>query len=262
MAKTIARYGFSMLCLVVAFSVWSLDLTKGLLLNFTFDEAPGNVVKDLSGGKHDGTLLGGAKIATDVKKNGSGAIRIEAGQQQMEVKTFAALETYQDNTIAFWIYFPVPASGGWDQILAKTAPGSDRSPGLWVQTGGLGIHYRYNPGNLGFWGLGPDGDNSMFPQKEWFHVAGVTKGPELTGYVNGVKKATIAVPAAMTQGAGGLYVGKSPAYPGPAANFVMDDLAFYNRALTADEIAALKEGALLAVNPNGKLTTSWAMLRR
>lgn len=126
----------------------------------------------------------------------------------------------------------------------------------------MGIHYRYNPGNLGFWGLGPAGDKTQFPQKEWYHVVGVTKGAELVGYVNGEKKGTVAVPPKMTQGAGGLYVGKSPAYAGPAANFYMDDLAFYNRALTEDEVAALKDGELLAVNPRDRLATKWAQLKR
>jgi len=262
MARATILSSFLAWFLLVNASLWSADVRKGLLLNFAFDEASGDVVKDLSGGKHDGTLLQGAKIATDTKKNGKGSLRIEAGLQSMEVKSFAELETYQDNTIAFWIYFPVAASGGWDQILAKTAPGSDRSPGLWVETGGLGIHYRYNPGNLGFWGLGPEGDRTQFSQKKWYHVAGVTKGAELIGYVDGVEKGKIAIPPKIAQGPGGLYVGKSPAYPGPAANFYMDDLAFYNRALSADEVVALRDGALLAVHPTDKLATAWASLKR
>jgi len=239
----------------------AIDLQKGLLLHFVFDEAPGGVVRDATGKGHDGSLLQGAKIATDTKKNGNGSLRIEAGQQSMEVKSFPELETFQENTLLFWINFPVAASGGWDQILAKTAPGSDRSPGLWVETGGLGIHYRYNPGNLGFWGLGPDGDKTQFPQKQWFHVAGVTKDGTLTGYVNGAKKGDTPVPPKFAQGNGGLYVGKSPAYPGPAANFYIDDLTLYTRALSADEIAAIKDGGLLPVEPAGKLATTWARFR-
>lgn len=93
MPKALARIGLSFACVAIASSAWAVDLRKGLILNFTFDAATGDAVKDLSDGGHDGQLLEGAKIATDVKKNGNGAIRIAAGQQAMEVKTFAALET-------------------------------------------------------------------------------------------------------------------------------------------------------------------------
>ena len=157
---------------------------------------------------------------------------------------------------------PEAATGGWDQILAKPAPGSDRSPGLWVETGGLGIHYRYEPGNLRFWGLGPDGDNTHFEQGQWYQVAGVSSDGELVGYVGGEEQAKIAVPPAFTQGESGLFVGNSPAYAGPAANFYMDELAVYDRTLSPAEISQVMGGGFLPVNPRGMLTTRWAALRR
>ncbi|MAF09432.1 hypothetical protein CMK11_03185 [Candidatus Poribacteria bacterium] len=237
-------------------------IDEGLLVYLTFDKASGDTVEDMSGGGHDGILSSGAAIIQDEVKMGAGALRIEGGEHRLEVETFAALEEYQDNTYLFWINFPEKATGGWDQILAKPAPGSDRSPGLWVETGGLGIHYRYEPGNLGFWGLGPDGDNTHFEMNQWYHVAGTTSGGELVGYVGGEEKATIVVPPDFAQGAGGLYVGNSPAYAGPAANFIMDDLAVYNRVLTPAEIATVMAGDFLAAEGEGKLAVAWAALRR
>jgi hypothetical protein len=256
------------LCCVVALTAasalpcYGAALDDGLLVHLTFDKASGDTVEDTSGGGHDGTLSSGAAIATDESVSGGGSIRIEGGDNRLEVESFAALEAYQENTYLFWINFPEPVTGGWDQILAKPAPGSDRSPGLWVHTGGLGIHYRYEPGNLGFSAFGPEGDNTHFEMNEWYHVAGVTTDGELVGYVNGVEKAKIAVPGAFAQGDGGLYVGNSPAYAGPAANFYMDELAVYERALTPAEINLVMSGALLPVSPAGMLTTSWAALRR
>ncbi|MBT3266855.1 LamG domain-containing protein [Candidatus Poribacteria bacterium] len=249
-----------MLAVVVCAGAATID--EGLLVYLTFDKVSGDTVEDMSGGGHDGFLNGGATVIQDEVKVGSGALRIEGGENQLEVQTFAALETYEDNTFLFWINFPEAASGGWDQILAKPAPGSDRSPGLWVHTGGLGIHYRYEPGNTGFSAFGPDGDNSNFEQNQWYHVAGVTSGGELMGYVDGVEKATAAVPPAFTQGDGGLYVGNSPAYAGPAANFIMDDLAVYSRVLTPAEIGTVMDGDFLAVDARGRLTTTWAAIRR
>ena len=186
-------------------------IDDGLLVYLTFDSVAGDTIEDASGGGHDGVMTAGATVVVDEVALGAGALRIEGGDNRGEVASFSALEEYQDNTYLFWILFPEPVTGGWDQILAKPAPGSDRSPGLWVHTGGLGIHYRYEPGNQGFSAFGPDGDNTHFEMGLWYHVAGVTSDGELNGYVDGVSKAKIAVPPAFTQGDSSLFIGNSPA---------------------------------------------------
>jgi hypothetical protein len=238
-------------------------LEDGLIIHFTFDEVDGDTVKDSSKGGHDGTLVAGATVIKDQVQHGFGALKIEGGNQAMNVESFAMLDEYQENTFLFWINFTDPATGGWDQIIAKTAPGSDRSPGLWVTPEGLSIHYRYNPGNLGPWGITPTGnqDNNFFELSKWYHVAGVTSGGEMVGYVDGVEVVKMAVPPQFAQGAGGLHVGNSPAYGGPAAKFIIDDVAVYNRALNEDEIAAVMKGDLLAVDASGKLASTWGEVK-
>ena len=238
------RAMISWLSLIIVFLVItvlsvSADIQEGLILYFSFDEAQGNTVEDMTGNSHNGTLKEGAEITAG--KIGAGALQIEGGNETMEVDTFAELETYQDNTYLFWIDFTDPASGGWDQIVAKGAPGSDRSPGIWVTPEGLSIHYRYNPGNLGTWGITPTGnqDGNFFEMNTWYHIAGVKTGAELIAYVNGEEKAREAVPAEHAQGEGMLYVGKSQTYAGPGAKFIIDELAIYNRPLTQDEIVKL-----------------------
>lgn len=146
--KSLARLGLVIMFLGIATLPLYAAVEEGLLLYFSFDEASGDAVPDMSGGGHNGILKQGAAITADAK-HGPGALQIEGGNETMEVETFAALEEYQENTYLFWINFTDQASGNWDQILAKPAPGSDRSPGLWVTPEGLSIHYRYNPGNLG-----------------------------------------------------------------------------------------------------------------
>ena len=240
---------------------------KGLILYFDFDKAQGDKVNEVLEGKHNGTLLEGAEITTKTKKYGTGAIQIKGGTEAMEVGTFAELEEYQDNTYLFWINFTDPATGGWDQILAKPAPGSDRSPGLWVTPEGLSIHYRYNPGNLGPWGINPEsgdgrGGNTFFELDTWYHVAGVKDGGDLIAYVDGGEVTKEAVPKEHTQGPYSLFVGNSPAYGGPAAKFIMDELVLYTRAIDPKEIVEIMDGGFLSVDTRSKVASTWGNIKR
>lgn len=265
--KLFARLSLVIAFLVVMASPLYAAVGDGLILYFSFDDVSGDVVPDAAGG-HNGTLGADASITADAM-HGAGALQIEGGDETMDVETFPELEEYQANTYAFWINFTAEASGGWDQILAKPGPGSDRSPGLWVTPEGLSIHYRYNPGNLGPWGITPTGnqDGNFFEQNTWYHVAGVTENAEIVAYVDGTEVAREAAPAEIAQGpgsgdTGGLHVGNSPAYGGPAAQFIIDELAVYNRALSADEVVGIMTGDLTtAVEPASKLISTWGDMK-
>jgi hypothetical protein len=265
MRKTIIFVLFFVgILMITTLTVSAVTIKDGLLVFYTFDKATGDQVTDMSGNKHDGTLKSGAKIVTDIKKYGTGAIRIEGATQQMEVATFKELEEYEDHTFLFWIYFTTAPSGGWDSIFAKPAPGSDRSPGAWATAQGtLAIHWRYNPGNVGFQALGPNGDGSAFDKETWYHVAGVKKGADLLAYVDGKNVGKATVPAKIAQGVYSLYIGQSPAYGGVAAKFIMDDFMGYNRALADAEINTLmtKGAQAFPVEPQEKLTSTWGSIK-
>jgi len=254
------------LCLILIFlisvvlpSQAAID-KKGLILQFSFEGVKSDIVPDLSGGKHDGVLKQNAKI-TNIAKYGKSALEITDSNALMEVESFKELEEYKDNTFLFWIYFTAGSNGAWSQIIVKQAPGSDRSPGVWINPGSTGIHYRYNPGNQGTDSIGPNGEGSAYELKTWYHIAGSKKSGELTFYCNAVEKRKVTVPAAHTQGAAALCVGKSPSYR--AATFIMDDLVVFNRALTADEVKQVMDGVLnnVAVEKHGKLALTWGEIR-
>ena len=104
---------------------------KGLILYFSFDEAKGGTLVDGTGGGNDAEIVDGAKI---VKNEGvyGGSMLFAKGADSVTVDSFKELEDYTDNSYLFWLNFTDPNSGGWDQIIAKKAPGSDRSPGIWT----------------------------------------------------------------------------------------------------------------------------------
>ena len=242
-----------------AFTTHAKVQDDGLILYFSFDSEKGGTIKDETGGGNDGDLVKGAKIVTDEVVHGKGSILFEAGTDSVTVDSFKELEDYQDNSYLFWLNFTKPNSGGWDQIIAKKAPGSDRSPGIWTcNRVPLHIHYRFNPGNAGPHCVGPKGEGSTFETGDWHHIAGVKEGAKFLFYVDGEVVDEQAVPKEHTQGAEKLYIGQT-GYQ--AAKFYLDDLYIYERALDADEIEDVMDGKLLPVEPEDKLATTWAQMK-
>jgi len=230
---------------------------KGLILYFSFDKADGGKVPDLTKGKHHGKLLKG-KINKQKKVYGSGALEMKDPQSAVEVESFKELESYQDNSYLFWLYFIEGTNGSWSQIIAKKAPGSDRSPGIWICPAALGLHWRFNPGNQGSNCIGPQGEGKAFDLKKWVHVAGVKKKNQLIMYMDGKEKGKFGAPDKHAQGAEKLYIGRT-GYR--SATFIIDDLYVYDRAVKEAEVKKVMEGKLLPVDPKQKLTTTWGTLK-
>ena len=231
----------------------------GLILYFSFDNADGKTIKDETGGGNDATINVEADITTEEAKHGRGSLECAEANSSVTVASFDELEEYQDNSYLFWLRFVAGNTGGWDQIIAKHAPGSDRSPGIWTCTNTLNIHWRFNVGNQGTHCSGPDGEGDQFDIGNWYHLAGVKKGGTLTYYVDGKLVENQNVPAQHAQGGGLIYIGKSPSYN--SAKFQLDDLYIYNRALTEKEVNDVKDGDLLPVEAQDKLTTTWGLLK-
>ena len=231
---------------------------EGLILYFSFDEAEGNMVKDGTGGGNDG-VIDGAEIVGDEVVHGKGSMLFDDGNDSVTVDSFAALEEYTDNSYLFWLNFADLNSGAWNQIIAKKAPGSDRSPGIWTcNRVSLHIHYRFNPGNAGSLCVGPEGEGDEFGAGDWHHIAGIKEGDQFKFYIDGEVVDEQSVPADHAQGAEKLYIGKT-GYA--SALFYIDELFVYDRALSGGEVNDVMEGLLTPVEPKDKLTTTWGHLK-
>lgn len=231
----------------------------GLILYFSFDEAEGGEVIDETGGGNDG-IIDGAEIVTDEVVYGNGALLCDDGNDSVSVHSFKELEEYTDNSYLFWLNFTDVNSGNWNQIIAKKAPGSDRSPGIWTcNRATLHIHYRFNPGNAGSLCVGPEGEGDEFAAGDWHHIGGIKEGDKFKFYIDGEVVDEQTVPASHSQGAEKLYIGKT-GYN--SALFYIDDLYVYDRPLNADEVNNVMEGGLLTpVEPKDKLATTWGQLK-
>ena len=231
---------------------------EGLILYFSFDEANGNTVIDGTGGGNDG-VIDGAEIVSDEVVHGKGSVLFDDGNDSVTVESFAALEKYTDNSYLFWLNFAALNSGAWNQIIAKKAPGSDRSPGIWTcNRVSLHIHYRFNPGNAGSLCVGPEGEGDEFGVGDWHHIAGIKEGTGFKFYIDGEVVDEQTVPAAHTQGTEKLYIGKT-GYG--SALFYIDELFVYDRALSGGEVIDVMDGLLTPVEPQDKLTTTWGHLK-
>ena len=232
---------------------------KGLILYFSFDDAKGGKLVDETGGGNDAEIVDGAKIVKDEVVHGKGAMLFAKAGDGVTVDSFKELEDYTDNSYLFWLNFTDPNSGGWDQIIAKKAPGSDRSPGIWTcNRVPLHIHYRFNPGNAGSHCVGPKGEGDTFDENKWYHIAGIKEGTDFLFYIDGKEVDKQTVPKDHAQGEEKLYIGKT-GYA--AAKFYIDDLYIYDRALSEKEVVNVMDGGLLPVEPHDKLASTWGQLK-
>ena len=245
------------LFLMVAILPIQAQVNKGLIVYFNFDKADGKTIANEAGAT-PGKMSDKAKLTAKGKYGG--ALDSQDKDSLVTVDSFPALEKYQDNSYLFWINFTEGTNGAWSQVIAKKAPGSDRSPGIWVCPDTLNLHWRFNAGNKGCDRCGPKGENDKFALNKWYHVAGVLKGTDLFYYVDGKEVAKKAgQPKNHAQGKEKLYIGKT-GYR--SATFIIDDLYVYDRALKEKEVNRVKEGKLLAVAPQDKLTAMWAHIKR
>ena len=195
---------------------------------YKLDDAAGSTVVDSAGG-YNGTRSGGAwttgKFAGGLSFNGS--------NDYVSINNATAFQVTSALTITGW----VKATGAWgtgtdvDIVLRK----GDANPNNWQLAICNGKVECLLDGNDdgGFKG------NTTLSLNTWHHVAGTWDGAKVRIYVNGVLDNTPASKAApIGTDTRAVYLGGRIGST-DVINGVEDDVRFYNRCLTAAEIAAL-----------------------
>jgi len=123
---------------------------------------------------------------------------------------------------------------------------------------------RFAPPKVEFWGSTWQPVISKFDDNKWGHYAFTLDGKaNVTGYYNGEKGLTTANKYTFTDNIsiGAPFLGKW----GQHYNGLMDEVAFFNVALSQADIKGLMAGGVMpsttAVSPSGKLATGWAHLK-
>ena len=256
---------------VVLFTIGILAVSSYAVLDpetvvgiWKFDEGKGDTTKDASANGNDGTLMNKPKWVDG--KFGK-ALELD-GSSFVDMGNDKSLEFDGDVTIVFWVK-PESVSAGRQNLVCKSY-------------GGEGCLTMEPDGRLSFY-WGDCGANCQpyvevarpspgtFVDDEWIHVAETrnVKKREYKMYKDGEVTAEDkwvkcgAHPCGDSSPSGlNLLIGS-----GYAGKFrgIIDDVAIFNVVLSEDEITQIMEDGLeeaFAVSAPGKLTTTWAYIKR
>ncbi len=201
-----------------------------LLAWWTFDEGAGTVVGDASGNGHDGTFVFGDPVW--VAGNRGSAVQL-VGPTLIEVPPLDVVLT--EATMAGWI----KTNGSqpeWSSIIMHRDPG----PAHGFNILGFQLAYHWNDDSASWSYRGGD----VIPDDEWTFVAVTVEPDKATFYINGVAGSVNTISHTPATWDGNIYLGGDGGddWVARRMNGALDDVSFFSRALTADEILALMEG--------------------
>lgn len=233
---------------------------EALVGAWLFDENIGQTAEDASGNSHNGEILGPKRVQG---KYGT-ALEFDGNDDTVEIPHHEAFDlvTY---TVMAWINVPGP-NGEWQQTIVGKGllpAGSPRNFGVFVQNepGGLVLGINYTSGNA--W-QSADG-TTVIADGEWHHVASTYDGAFLRGYTDGNMEAELATASVPDHNTDPVRFGRWAGARGDFIKGIIDDVAILNEALSEDEIndamTGLSNAFGLAVEPSGKLATTWSFLK-
>ena len=249
------------------------DLAEGLVSAWLFDEGSGGTAYD-SGGANNGIIHG----ATWTAGKFGGALAFNGTDAYVEVPDSPSLHLPEGLTVAAWMF--VNTLGNHAAIIWKGE----------MIGWGANFSFRAATSTAGMtWGRCKDGGEEYFATDgvintgEWTHMAMVSRaqadadGNHMSAYINGEDITGVTgqggnivepppylvfegepVEIGVGRGIGGT-VGNDTYFDG-----IIDEVVIYNRALTPGELRRIADfgAASVAVEPAGKLATTWSELKK
>ncbi|MFH1726564.1 MAG: LamG-like jellyroll fold domain-containing protein [Elusimicrobiota bacterium] len=211
------------------------DGAPGKVSYWKLDEASGTTADD-SADDNPGTLVGGP-----VWTSGQigGALEFDGKDDYVDVGDDASLHVLDDVsrefTVAAWAKYD--AIAGNDIIAGTSVVGHDQWSftswylGWWTTgTTEIAFHIFRDPDNAGL-----TANSHVVPEVgKWYHVVGTREGGEHKIYINGELKDQ--VPTAKAWDITHTYIGRTS--QGYFHNGLVDEVAIYDRALSAEEVQA------------------------
>lgn len=223
------------------------------ILLYTFETGAGKTVKDLSGNKNDGELMG-PKWG---EGNPGGGLVFEGNGPRhfVEIPDSDSLDLTEGLTVEMWLYLEAwstaGGTGATKELAYKVGPRSDKKVLIRMTT------------EAQAWGAAVVAGKTDMPLKKWTHIAGTYDGKSGEGkiYINGALEGEGKIGGNIVPNNEVLWLGRGA---GPFLQGRMDEVRISNIARSAQEIQELMNKGIegvLAVKPQDKLATTWGKLK-
>jgi hypothetical protein len=210
---------------------------QGLIAYYSFDEGNGEILHDLSGNNHNGTIYGG--IWTD----GISGKALEFNG----INTYVSLPTstlgnWNSLTYSFWVKAPKYSGSGWPSFFGSYTTSFTYNTCIAISRNTETIHIEIDTDTGNYETKG----EIKIPWDTWFHAALVYDGAHLTEYINGVRGTSIPATGNLKnvselnigQLGNGMYF----------FNGLIDEAYIYDRALSPTEIQQLFNHAMTSAS--------------
>ena len=251
--------------LVFASQVFAAIDPASAYLVWTFEEASGNTVEDESGNGNNGEFVGNTTLSDG--KTGDG-VMLDGSNSAIRCDTVNGVEN-KAFTECLWVNFAGFAAEAQFGYINCTGTTNGRFFYFSSWSSGGGDHNCIHAGVLdtaGAWGRGIS-TGRLFEEDTWYFVCAVidTEAGFIKAYVDGqlvpggeIGTGVGDVPGEPDQ----IWVGGSPeSYQW--VNGTVDDVAFFNVALSQEDINSVMNNGILeaigltAVDPSASLSTTW-----
>ena len=243
--------------------------TKTMIGLWLLNEIKDKTVADLSGNGNDGTLQGNPKLVAG--KFGK-ALRFDGSADYVNCGNKEILTVTKEVTVQFYFKTEKKMAAFGDRQAVVGKHYLEYEVGIYP-AGGIHTYTsdgagNYDEGiNVAIAGKLPDGDGDWVLDK-WYHLAWTLKETLEVVYVNGIKIGEFNKPHAGTKpGVHNVEIGRRVEGSLPFMGTV-DEVAIFNVALLPADVKNCADNGmekalgLLAVSNSGKLTTTWANIKR
>lgn len=249
----VTRWLMMILLLISGGSLSSFAQDEHTVLLYTFESGAGKTVKDLSGNKNDGELMG--PKWGEGNPGGGLAFGGNGPRDFVEVPDSESLDLVEGLTVEMWLYLEAwstaGGTGATKETTYKVGPRSDKKVLIRMTT------------DKHAWGAAVAAGKTDMPLKKWTHIAGTydAKSGDAKIYIDGVLDGEGKIGGNITPNDDVLWLGRGA---GPFLQGRMDEVRISNVARSEQEIQELMNKGIegvLAVKPQDKLATTWGKLK-
>jgi hypothetical protein len=236
-------------------------LSDGLLAYYSMDGDAGDSI-----GGHNGELMGDATFVPGPELKAGQALKLDGDQDYVEVPHDPAFDALSEEfTISAWVY--LESNSDRTPVATKEhMPDANRGFNFWYDGGQLRMQLYGDVGKMTVISEG------VLDTGRWYQVACTFKatGNEHKIFIDGDAQNIVEDTFEGTIQTNeqpiriGAYIWDPNGYQKYLKGMI-DDVAIYTRALSADEISSIASGTPIvgpnAVDPEDRLTTTWAAIR-